>query len=93
MRYPKAIESGLRAHYSSTHIRDWHTGAMSSREFITLVEGLPDESWFKVQLRQDIEQEKEGAANEAAVAARSKMLSSLYRKVPVEKRGAYGNSY
>jgi hypothetical protein len=66
---------------------------MSSREFITLIEGLPDDSWLKCQLRADIEEAKEAEANEAAVKARSKMLSALYRKVPVEKRGMHGNSH
>lgn len=91
MRYPKALETGFRSHYSNTNIGDWHTGVMSSRELIALAEGLPDDSWFKCQLRADIEQAEEEAANEAAVKARSRMLSSLYRKVPLEKRGAYGN--
>lgn len=75
------------------HIKQWLTGEMSSREFITLVEGLPDESWFKCELKADIEEAKEAAANEAAAKARSKMLTGLYRKVPVEKRGMYGNSH
>jgi hypothetical protein len=75
------------------HIKQWLTGEMSSREFITLVEGLPDESWFKCQLKADIEEAKNEAVDEVALRARARMLTGLYRKVPVEKRGMYGNSH
>lgn len=66
---------------------------MSSREFITLIEGLPDESWFKCQLRADIKEAEEAEVDEVALRARARMLTGLYRKVPAEKRGMHGNSH
>lgn len=44
---PTAIEADLRREYPGVRIADWLTGAMSSREFLVLVERLSDDSAFK----------------------------------------------
>lgn len=44
---PTAIEADLRREYPGTRLADWLTGAMSSREFMVLVEHLSDNSVFK----------------------------------------------
>lgn len=46
-RFPKQIAAGLRAHYHGAHIRQWHTGEMSSRELLELLDGMPEESEYK----------------------------------------------
>lgn len=52
--YPKQIESGIQAEYPGRHIREWHQGSMSSREFLVLIEGLSADSWFKASTLQDL---------------------------------------
>lgn len=52
-RYPKQIESGLAAEYPGRHIREWHQGRMSSRELLTLIEGMSPDSWFKASALAD----------------------------------------
>lgn len=44
---PTAIEADFKREYHDTTIADWLTGSMSSREFLTLVEELTDDSSFK----------------------------------------------
>jgi hypothetical protein len=44
---PTAIEADFRREYHDARIAHWLTGAMSSREFLVLVNHLSDESEFK----------------------------------------------
>lgn len=45
--FPSQIASDLRRYYPGCHIRDWHQGAMSSRELLELLAELPETSRFK----------------------------------------------
>lgn len=53
--FPREIESGLEI-YCNRDIGDWHTGKMSSRKLLTLLDGLPNDSWYKLSLAQFIEE-------------------------------------
>lgn len=44
---PTAIEADFRREYHDVTIADWLHGRMSSREFLVLVDKLPDRSAFK----------------------------------------------
>lgn len=57
--FPREIECGLRAHYSGVSIGMWHVGEMSSREFMVLTDGMPDDSWYKLSAHSLVERVKE----------------------------------
>jgi hypothetical protein len=44
--FAREIEADFQ-HFYTLDIRDWYSGAMDSRRFLTLVECLPDSSQFK----------------------------------------------
>lgn len=44
--WSREIEADLLRFYH-LDVRDWYSGAMDSRRFLTLLDGLPDESGFK----------------------------------------------
>lgn len=50
MTFPKQIEAGLKAHYHGVTIGQWHRGELSSRELLVLIEGFPEDSWYKRSL-------------------------------------------
>ena len=77
MPYPKQIATGLRSEYPGAHIRQWHTGEMSSREFLELVEGLSAESWFKQALNADMARQRTEAERDEMVAAAEHTRSLL----------------
>lgn len=45
--FPTQIESDLRIHCHGLRIADWHSGRLSSRELLVLLNGLPEDSEFK----------------------------------------------
>lgn len=45
--FPTQIESDLQINCHGRRISEWHRGTMSSRELLTLLDGLPDDSKFK----------------------------------------------
>lgn len=47
MAFPKQIEAGLRLYVHGANIGQWHRGEMNSRELLVLIEGFPDDSWYK----------------------------------------------
>ena len=48
--FPGKLRADLQHHYGR-HIRDWHTGEMSSSELVDLIDGLPETSSYKGALR------------------------------------------
>lgn len=64
-RYPTEIESDL-SRFHHRHIREWHQGQMSSREFIVLVVYLPDDSEYQKARRDGDWSEMEYMAAAAA---------------------------
>jgi hypothetical protein len=46
--FPKQIEASLRAHYHDCNIGQWHSGELSSRELLVLLEAMPDDSEYKL---------------------------------------------
>lgn len=55
---------------------------MSSRELLELLDGLTEESWYKVAVRRDIQKYKDDQERERTERHRNRMMSGLYRKVP-----------
>lgn len=51
--FPTQIESDLALHYGRS-IGEWHSGSMSSRELLVLLEGLPESSKFKGSLERSV---------------------------------------
>lgn len=96
VRYPKQTATGLRNEYPGAHIRQWHQGEMSSREFLELIEGLSPESWFKQSLRRDLELAEVSDERDQMFASHRKIRSLLMGEEhiahdmtfsPVEKHG------
>lgn len=52
--FPREIESDLSL-YHRIDIGDWHEGKVSSRKLLTLLDGLPYESWYKLSVQKFIE--------------------------------------
>jgi hypothetical protein len=48
---PNKIEADFRQYYPGADIGQWHRGEMSSREFLVLLDELPDSSRYKGALR------------------------------------------
>lgn len=49
--YANKIEADFREFYNGVNIGQWHRGEMSSREFLSLLDGLPARSRYKGALR------------------------------------------
>ncbi|QBP31886.1 tail assembly chaperone [Mycobacterium phage GreaseLightnin] len=81
--YPKQIETALPSAYPGRHIREWHQGRMSSRELITLLEGLPPDSWFKSALLADLKVMRNKADRNALDAIRAQTDGLLTGAVDV----------
>lgn len=61
--FPREIECDLSI-YHHIDIGDWHTGKISSRKILNLLDGLPPECWYKlsvVEFIQEMEDEKQDA--------------------------------
>lgn len=56
--FPREIESDLSL-YHHIDIGDWHEGRLSSRKAITLLDGLPNDSWYKLSVAMFAEEVKE----------------------------------
>lgn len=84
--YAREIAAGLRSHYHGCHIGQWCRDEMSSRELITLVEGMPPDSWLKTAMHFDA-QEAVGNDAKAAMDEVRDMTQKLLRG-EVKTRGA-----
>lgn len=61
--FPREIEHDLSL-YHNRDIGDWHEGRMTSRKLLVLLDGLPDDSWYKLSARaliQKVKDDKERA--------------------------------
>lgn len=47
--FPREIESDLSL-YHRRDIGEWFEGRMSSRKLLTLLDGLPSDSWYKISV-------------------------------------------
>lgn len=59
--FPREIEADLSL-YHHIDIGDWHEGRVSSRKLITLLDGLPSDSWYKLSVEafvKDVKEEEE----------------------------------
>lgn len=58
--FPREILFDL-SHYHHRHIKEWHTGEMSSNELLNLLDGLMlhEHSWYRISVELFIEELKE----------------------------------
>lgn len=61
----------MAAEYPGRDIGQWYRGEMTSRKLLVLVEGLSADSWFKADLRRDLQTMRTDADREALKAVRA----------------------
>ncbi len=60
--FPREIESNLALYYQ-IDIGDWFEGKVSSRKLLTLLDGLPAESWYKQSTERFVNEMREEQKN------------------------------
>lgn len=80
--YPRQCATGIASEYAGRHIREWHCGEMSSREFLELTDGLPPDSWLMVSFRKDLAAAEAEAENAPYERAKAAFYDAAYAKVP-----------
>ena len=63
--FPREIENDLSL-YHHRDIGEWFEGTLSSRKLLTYLDGLPNDSWYKLRVLEYMEEVR--AANERAHA-------------------------
>ena len=75
--FPREIEHDLSL-YHDRDIGDWHEGRMTSRKLLVLLDGLPDDSWYKLSARAMIERVKKDAERAHKAEIKSLIHGQLY---------------
>lgn len=57
--FPREIEAGLETYYPGREIGQWHTGEISSRKLLVLVDGFPSDSWYRMRAERWVKDMKE----------------------------------
>lgn len=52
--FPREIEADLNLHHR-IDVGDWHEGRVSSRRVLTLLDGLPSDTWYKLSVQRFLE--------------------------------------
>lgn len=72
------IEADFRQHYHGITVAQWHRGEMSSREFLVLLDELPEQSRYKGALRgAPFGLDNEWSSEEYRMAALARQLAPL----------------
>lgn len=56
----------------------WHRGEMSSREFLVLTDGMPEDSWYRVSGRLLMDRLREEEEQRYADGVRTMMFAQLH---------------
>lgn len=75
--FPREIESDLHL-YHGIDIGDWHEGRLSSRKLLAYLDGLPNESWYKLSVQEFINEIHEESERAQIREPRSFLLAQLY---------------
>ncbi len=75
--FPRQIESDLSL-YHHIDFGKWHVGEITSRKAMTLLDGLPNESWYKLSVAEFLEEMQELEEQSDVSEVRRLMLAQLH---------------
>ena len=75
--FPREIESDL-AFYHHIDIGDWHEGRMTSRRLLVRLDGLPEDSWYKLSARALIQKIKDDAERAQKAEVKGLIFAQLH---------------
>jgi hypothetical protein len=75
--FARQIEADLSL-YHHLDFGEWHVGNVSSRKVMTLLDGLPNESWYKLSVHEFIEEMHELEVQSEISEVRRLMLAQLH---------------
>lgn len=75
--FARQIESDLSL-YHHLDFGKWHVGEITSRRVMTLLDGLPNESWYKLSVHEFIEEMQELQVQSEVDEVRRLMLAQMH---------------
>ena len=75
--FPREIECDLSL-YHHIDIGEWHVGNLSSRKLLALLDGLPDESWYKLSVARFIQEMEDEQQSVEITDVRSLIFAQLH---------------
>ncbi len=75
--FPREIECDLSL-YHHIDIAEWHAGILSSRKLLALLDGLPDESWYKLSVARFIQEMEDEQEDAVVTDIRSLIFAQLH---------------